>query len=130
MDGDHSLARLGEGRHVADGAAPGIPALGDGLGVLKRPLAGQAERDDRISAEADAGGSAADADALRPALGGVAARGGPDEETQSETAAPVAVAAGGLDGLDEGGGEHVGSFHGGFHYSFLYCLVLRWSVPP
>ena len=34
-----------------------------------------------------------------------------DEEAQSETAAPVAVAAGGLDGLDEGCGQHVGSFH-------------------
>ena len=79
--------------------------------------------------EADAGGPAVDADALRPALGGVAARGGPDQEAQSETAAAVAVAAGGLDGPDEGGGEHVGTFHGGFHYSFLYSRLSRWSVP-
>ena len=49
------------------------------------------------------GGPAVDADALCPAFGGVAVRGGPDEEAQSETAAAVAVAAGDLDVPGEGG---------------------------
>ena len=112
------------------GAAPGFAALGDGLGILQRPLAGQGEGHDRIAAEADDGGLLVDADALRPALRGVAARGGPDKEAQPEAAAPVALAAGGLDGPAECGGEHVGSFHGGFHYSFLCSRMSRRSVPP
>ena len=62
-----------------------------GPGVLKRPLSGQGERDDRIAPEADAGGPLVDPDALRPAFCGVAASGDPDEEAQSEPAAPVAV---------------------------------------
>ena len=76
-------------RHGAGSAAPGIAALGDGLGVLKLPLAGQGERHDGIAPEADARRPAVDPDALRPAFCDVAARGGPDEKAQSETAAAV-----------------------------------------
>ena len=130
MDGHDLVGGFGEGGRTAARAAAGIAALRDGLGVLQRPLAGQGE--DGVSAEAEAGGSAADADALRPVLGGAVAGAGPDEETQAEAAASVAVPAGDVDGLDEGGGQHGGAFErfrGGFHYSFQYVEESRWSVP-
>ena len=79
-------------------------------GVLERPFAGHGEGDDGIAPEADAGGLAVDADALRPAFGEAPARGRADQKAQAETAAPVAVAAGDVDGSDEGCGEHRGSF--------------------
>ena len=108
VDRDDRLARFGEGRCGARGPAR-IAALGDGAGVLERPLAGHRQGDHRVAAEADAGGLAAEAHALRPGLGEAAARGGLDEQAQAEAAAPVAVAAGEVDVSDEGGGEHSGA---------------------
>ena len=83
----------------------------------------RSERDDGMAADADAGRFVIDPDALRPALGGVAAWGGVDEEAQSEATTSVAVAAWGLDVRGEGAGERVGSFHGRFHSLHL------WSHP-
>ena len=71
VDGDDLLGGFREDRCAAARAASGIAALGDGLRVLQRLAAGQGEGDDGVAAEADAGGPAADADALRPALGDV-----------------------------------------------------------
>ena len=109
--GDHRLAGFGKGGHALHGAASGIVALDDAAGVLERPFTGHSECDDGIPTEADACGLAVDADALRPAFGEAAARGWADEKAKAETAAPVAVAAGDVDGSDEGCGEHFGSFH-------------------
>ena len=108
MDGDHRLARLREGRRALH-APPGVAPLGDCAGVVERPLARHGERDDGIAAEADAGGPAVGPDGLRPGLGEVAADVALDEEAQAVAAVAVAVAAGGTDGFDEGGGQPPGS---------------------
>ena len=53
----------------------------------------------------------------------------------AEAAATISVAAGHVDGPDEGGGQHPGSFdglfaiHDGLHYSFGCLASSRWSVP-
>ena len=103
VDCDHPVEGLGERRYAKRGAASGIVALDD--------AAGHGEGDHRVAAEADAGGLTVDADALRPALGEAAVRGAADQEAEAEASAPIAVAAGDIDGSDEGCGEHFGSFH-------------------
>ena len=108
VDRDDGLQRLGEGRHGHHRAA-GIAALGDGPGVLQRALAGHGEGDDGVAAEAEAGGPAVDAHALRPGFVEAAAQRGPDEQAEAEAAATVAVATGYPDVPDEGGGQHEGS---------------------
>ena len=129
VDRDDRLARFGEGRCGARGTPTRVAALGDGAGVVQRPLAGHRQGDHRVAAEADAGGPAVEAHALRPRLGEAAARGGLDEQAQAEAAAPVAVAAGEIDVSDEGGGQHSGRFFM-MCYSFGYESCTRRSVPP
>jgi len=102
--------------------APRVVAAGDRAGVVERALAGHGEGDDGVSAEPEAGGSVVDAHALGPGLVEAAVGGGPDQKAEAEPAAAVAVAAGGVDVLDEGGGEHEGS---NFHFSFLVRLQGR-----
>jgi len=121
MDGDYRPARLREGRHALD-AAPGIAPLGDGEGHH------------RVGPEADAGGLAVGPDGLRPGLGQAAAGGGLDEKAQPVAAVAVAVAAGRIDGSDEGGGEPPGSFSAvGWHVWLLVSVrvfLSRCSVTP
>ena len=102
--------------------APRVEAAGDRAGVVERALAGHGEGDDGVSAEPEAGGSVVDAHALGPGLVEAAVGGGPDQKAEAEPAAAVAVAAGRVDVLDEGGGEHEGS---NFHFSFLVRLQGR-----
>ena len=122
VDGDDGFARLGECGHALH-AAPGVASGGDGAGDLERLVAGGREGHHRVRAEADAGGRAAGPDGLRPGLGQAAAGGALDEKAQSVAAVAVAVAAGQVDGSDEGGGEPPGSFSGvGWHVWLLVWL--------
>jgi len=107
-------------------------AASDGARVVQRPLAGHGEGDDGVAAEAEAGGPAVDADALRPGLVEAAAQRGPDQQAEPETAAAVAVATGHVDVPDEGGGQHEGSI---VHFPFLarlqrnvekQCAAVTW----
>ncbi|MCY4592102.1 MAG: hypothetical protein OXE86_16410 [Alphaproteobacteria bacterium] len=73
VDRDDRLARLDEGRCGARGAPARVAALGDGAGILKRSVAGHRQGDHRVASEAEAGGLAAEAHALRPGPGEAAA---------------------------------------------------------
>ena len=111
VDPDDRLDGLLEGRG-ATGAVPGIAALGDDAGVGERPLPRACERDDRVGAEADVGGFSVEAYPLRPGLGEAAGGGRFHKKAQAVSAASIAVAAGNVDGIDEGGEESLGTHHG------------------
>ena len=89
----------------AAAAVPGVAALGDDAGVGERLLPRACERDDRVGAEADVGGSSVEAYPLRPGLGEAAGGGRFHKKAQAVPPASIAVAAGNVDGVDEGGGE-------------------------
>ena len=120
---DHGLHGLLERRRAA-GAVAGIPALGDGPRVGERLLAGAGERNDGIGTEADMGRFAVEAYPLRLGLGEAADGGGLHKKAQALSAASIAVAAGNVDGVDEGGGESLGAFHQFWCYHF-HCHNYR-----
>ena len=110
MDSDDLLNGLLEGRRPA-GPVAGVAPLGDGPRVGERLLPRAGEGNDRVGAEADVGGLSVEAYPLRPGLGEAAGRGWFHKKAQVVSTASIAVSAGNVDGVDEGGGGSLGAFH-------------------
>ena len=119
VDLDDGLHGLLEGRGAA-GLVAQVAALGDDPRVGERLLPRAGEGDDGVGAEADVGGLAVEAYPLGSRFGEAAVGCRFDEQAQAMSAAPVAVPAGDVDGVDESGGESFGAFPRVPCYHFRY----------
>ena len=107
-------------RQGAAGAVARVAALGDDLRVGERLLSRAGKRDDGVGAEADVGGIAVEAYPLGPGFGEAAVGCRLDKQAQAMSASSIAVPAGDVDGVEEGGGESSGAFRGVPCYHFRY----------